>query len=346
MSESSNASVVLSDPGRGPSARSEQVSRPRSRFFAVGVGPVARKEFADHLSGLRFGILLVLIAVTTLAAVYAASSAIRAAASDSAKVEFAFLYLFTVSGESLPSFTSFITFLAPLLGIALGFDALNSERSQGTLSRLISQPIHRDAVLQGKFLAGLGVVSLALTALVIIVGGIGIVLLGTTPSLEEVGRLIAFIVVTVIYVAFWLALAQLFSVLFKQAATSALASVAVWLFFLIFASMIAGLIVDAAAPAGEDATNAELLRHEQLSVDLNRINPAQLYDESTTALMNPSVRTLGVLVYEQIDRAVVAPLSFGQSLLLVWPQTVALLAAVIVLFVLSYVFFMREEIRA
>jgi ABC-2 type transport system permease protein len=312
----------------------------------VGVGPVARKEFADHLSGLRFGILLVLIAVTTMAAVYAASSAIRETASDSSTVEFAFLYLFTVSGQSLPSFTSFLTFLAPLLGIALGFDALNSERSQGTLSRLISQPIHRDAVLQGKFLAGLGVVSLALTALVVIVGGIGIVLLGATPSLEEVGRLIAFIVVTVIYVAFWLALAQLFSVLFKQAATSALASIAVWLFFAIFATLIVGLIVGAVAPAGDGATNAELLRNAQLETSLNRISPGTLYDEATSALLNPSVRSLGVLVYEQVDRAVVGALSFGQSLVLCWPQIIALVGCVLLFFTVSYMLFMREEIRA
>ncbi len=346
MSESSNASVAL--PGSGGESPATPVRTPRSRgrFFAVGVGPVARKEFADHLSGLRFGILLVLIAVTTLAAVYAASSAIREAASDSATVEFAFLYLFTVSGESLPSFTSFIIFLAPLLGIALGFDALNSERSQGTLSRLISQPIHRDAVLQGKFVAGLGVVALALTALVVIVAGIGIVLLGTTPSLEEVGRLVAFIIVTVIYVAFWLALAQLFSVVFRQAATSALASIAVWLFFAVFATLIVGLVVEAIAPAGSDATYAEILRNARLENTLNRISPSTLYDEATTALLNPSVRTLGVMVYEQIDRAVVGALSFGQSLLLCWPQVLALVGCVLAFFTISYGAFMREEVRA
>jgi len=341
-----NGTVALEGPGGGPTANAERFTKTRGRFFPVGVGPVARKEFADHLSGLRFGILLVLIAVTTLAAVYAASSAIKEAASDSTSVEFAFLYLFTVSGESLPSFTSFITFLAPLLGIALGFDALNSERSQGTLSRLISQPIHRDAVLQGKFVAGLGVVGLALTALVILVAGIGIVLLGTTPSLEEVGRLVVFIIVTVIYVGFWLALAQLFSVLFRQAATSALASIAVWLFFAIFASLIVGLVVDAVAPAGDQATNAELLRHEELSTTLNRISPGTLYDEATSALLNPSVRSLGVILYEQIDRAVVGALSFSQSLVLIWPQVIALLGCVLVFFTVAYVLFMREEIRA
>ena len=341
-----NGTVAVAEGGGGVSPNAGRVSKPRGRFFPVGIGPVARKELADHLSGLRFGILLVLIGVTCLAAVYAASSSIREAVSQAQTFEFAFLNLFTSSGENLPSFVSFITFLAPLLGIALGFDALNSERSQGTLSRLVSQPIHRDAVLQGKFVAGLGVVGLALTALVVIVAGLGIVLLGTTPSLEEVGRLVAFIIVTAIYVGFWLALAQLFSVLFKQAATSALASIAVWLFFAIFASLIVGLVVDAVAPAGEGATNAEVIRHEELSDDLNRISPSTLYDEATTALLNPSVRSLGVLVYEQIDRAVVGPLSFGQSLVLVWPQIISLIGCVLLFFTVAYILFMREEIRA
>ncbi len=340
-----DGSIALGQDAGGPGV-TESASRPRGRFFAVGVGAVARKELADHLSGLRFGILLILIGVASLASVYAASSAIREAASDSTTVEFAFLNLFTISGENLPSLVSFIVFLAPLLGIALGFDALNSERSQGTLSRLVSQPIHRDAILQGKFIAGLGVVSLALTALVVIVGGVGIVLLGTTPSIEEVGRLIVFIIITVIYVGFWLALAQLFSVLFKQAATSALASIAIWLFFAIFASLIVGLVVDAVAPAGDDATYAELLRHEELSSTLNNISPGNLYDEATSALLNPSVRSLGVLVYEQIDRAVVAPLSFSQSLILIWPQVMSLLGCVLVFFTVAYILFMREEIRA
>jgi ABC-2 type transport system permease protein len=311
------------------------------------VGPVARKEFADHLSGLRFGIIIVLIAVTCVAAAYAASTAVRDAAQDVSSSGAAFLYLFTVSKGSLPSLIWFMGFLAPFLGIALGFDSVNSERSQGTLSRLVSQPIHRDALLQGKFLAGLGVVSIALTALVVIVGGIGMFLLGAPPSLEEVGRLVFFIIFTVIYVGFWLALAQLFSVLFKQAATSALASIAVWLFFVIYAMVIVGLLADAFQPAGEDATSAQVLSHEQLTTSLQRASPATLYDEATTALLDPSTRTLqSLLTYEQVDRAIAAPLSLGQSLLLVWPQAVGLLSAVIVFFALSYLFFMREEIRA
>ena len=68
------------------------------------------------------------------------------------------------------SFTvqAFVAITAPLLGVAFGFDAVNGERHQGTLPRLLSQPIHRDDVINGKFAAGLIAISLALGALILV----------------------------------------------------------------------------------------------------------------------------------------------------------------------------------
>lgn len=312
----------------------------------VGIGPVAAKEFADYLTGLRFAILLLLIGISSLAAVYVAGQAIREVAFQAQGAQYVFLGLFTVSGQGLPSFVSFVAFLSPLLGVALGFDAVNSERSLGTLSRLVAQPIHRDAVLDGKFAAGITTVSLTLTVLMMLVGGLGLVMVGVPPTGEELLRLLIFLLLTVLYVGFWLALAQLSSVVFRQAATSALAVIAVWLFFAIFASLLVGLAADALAPLGDNPTVAEQLDHEQISDALNRLSPITLYSEATTPLLNPGVRSLGVLLPEQVDRAVNAPLSVGQSLLLAWPQIVSLVALVVVCFAVSYVLFMREEIRA
>ncbi|PWG73798.1 ABC transporter permease, partial [Enterococcus hirae] len=82
-------------------------------------------------------------------------------------------------GDPVPfSFLTFLGFLAPILGIAYGFDAVNGERAQGTLPRLVSQPIHRDDVINGKFVAGLSVVGLTMVVVTVIVAGLGIVLLG------------------------------------------------------------------------------------------------------------------------------------------------------------------------
>ena len=53
------------------------------------------------------------------------------------------------------------------LGVAFAFDAINSERTDGTLPRLLSQPIYRDDVVNGKFVAGLAVITVVLVAVVV-----------------------------------------------------------------------------------------------------------------------------------------------------------------------------------
>lgn len=55
--------------------------------------------------------------------------------------------------------------LGPLLGIALGFDAMNSELNKGTLCRILSQPIHRDCIINAKFVAALIVITIMLFVL-------------------------------------------------------------------------------------------------------------------------------------------------------------------------------------
>ena len=128
------------------------------RRLMSGLGALYRKEMADHIRSRRFLIVLCLILLTSFASVYGAVSVLSdAVASDP---DYIFLKLFTLSGNSIPSFTSFIALLGPFVGLTLGFDAINSERSEGTLNRLVSQPIYRDCVINGKFLAGATVIFL------------------------------------------------------------------------------------------------------------------------------------------------------------------------------------------
>jgi ABC-2 type transport system permease protein len=57
--------------------------------------------------------------------------------------------------------------------LSLGFDAVNSEQNKGTLSRILSQPIHRDYLLNAKFPGALIVMSVmffALGCLVMVTG--------------------------------------------------------------------------------------------------------------------------------------------------------------------------------
>ena len=301
------------------------------------------KEISDQVRSWRFIIMAALIALTCLGSLYAALAQFGKQ-SGSAEDAFFFLNLFTLSDGTLPPFTVFISFLGPLLGISLGFDAINSEQNRGTLSRLLSQPIYRDYVINSKFVADLIVISTLFVALGLLVLGSGLIALGIPPTADELSRLIFFVLISIIYVAFWLNLSILFSVVFRQAATSALSGIAIWLFFSIFYSMIVDLLARAIAPKGM-LTEGQAVQFQNFVLGLMRFNPGQLFSDATITLLMPSVRSLGALTMEQLEGALPTPLPIGQSLLMVWPQVTGLIAGSILLFGLGYYLFMRREIR-
>ena len=305
--------------------------------------PVARKELADHLRSTRFAVLALLTAVAAAGTVLAAAGALREGMGDDGPVP-VFLRLYTVSGERVPSFVGLLTFLVPLLGVAFGFDAINGERAQRTLPRLLSQPIYRDDVIVGKLVGALAVVGISLAALVLVTGGIGILALGVAPTGADAARLLVWWAVSVVYVGVWLALAMLCSVVVRRPATSALLPLAVWLVLSLFGALLAGVVADAVAPRDDGPDGA--VRNIEVQQAVSRAAPTTLYGEATGALLDPRVRTLGLVLPRQAEGALPSTLSLDQSLLLVWPHLVVLVGLVAALFAGAAAIFLRQEVRA
>ena len=269
----------------------------------TGIWAVVAKDMADHLTSARMRILELLILATAAGTLFIALQNIR---DNAANDHFVFLRLFTTSPEPLPAFIGFLTFLVPLIAIALAFDAVNGEFNQRTMSRILAQPIYRDALLFGKFLAGLMTLTLVLTAIWLLIIGAGIVGLGIPPSGEETVRLLVHLLLTIFYGGIWLALALLFSTLFRQPATAALGSLAVWLFVTIFWDMIANLLGSALRPV---ESIQDLISQTELIHTLTRLSPNTLYAEATLGLLNPATRSLGLVLPGQLQGMILgAPL--------------------------------------
>lgn len=309
----------------------------------TGLGAVVFKEMADHLTSARMRILEILIVLTAGGTIYTAMQSLRETVGQD---RFLFLKLFTTSRDPIPAFVGFLVFLVPLISIALAFDAINGEFNRRTLSRILAQPIYRDALLLGKFLGAFFTQVLVLTAIWLLVIGLGLVGLGVPPSAEEVGRSLVFLIATIFYGGIWLTLAMMFSIIFRQPATAALASIAVWLFFTVFWDIIADLLAQSIRPI-RIGFPEEIIAQTQLARSLARISPNTLYAESMLALLQPAIRSLGIILPIQLQGAIIgAPLPLSQSLLLIWPQLTGLIAATILFFTLGYVLFQRQEIRA
>jgi ABC-2 type transport system permease protein len=303
-----------------------------------GLGVVTLKELSDHFTSTRMRVLEWLVVLTALAAVYGAIQQVR---DVTAEDPFLFLRLFTTAREPLPSFVAFLSFLVPLMAIGLGFDAVNGEHNRRTLSRILSQPIYRDALLFGKFIAALTTLSVSLIALWLLVIGLGLIMLGIPPGGEEMARAFIFLLVTIAYAGVWLALAMLASVIFRSAATAALVTLGVWLFITVIWPALAPAVAEAVV--SPDNQQALLLTAQMLA----RLSPSTLFGECVLALLDPTTRTLGPVYLSQLQGAVMgSPLPLWDSVMVAWPQIVGLIAATILLFVGGYVAFQRQEVRA
>lgn len=307
---------------------------------------MVQKEISDHIRNWRFIILFAIIALACLGTLFATlADGMKALTAESSGDSYFFLNLFTKSDGTLPPFFVFVGFLGPLFGISLGFDAISSEQNRGTLSRVMAQPIPRDSILNAKFLAGIFVISAMLFTLSFLVMGAGLIAVGIPPTAEEFMRIMVYTVLSIVYVSFWLNLSILFSVRFRQSATSALLGIAVWLFFTIFYPLIANLIIKGYEPS-QFASPRAIHFYENLKFYLVQIMPNELFDEITRAILVPSVRSLGPLTMEQLHGAIPSSLPLGQSIILVWPQITGLLALTLLCFLFSYLVFMKREIRS
>ena len=311
-----------------------------------------RKELSDHLHSVRFQILFVMLAAVSFISLYGSIQTLGQAAQQTsdgqtAVSEYLFLLLFTTSGSSIYSFATFIGFLGPIIGIMLGFDAINEELAQGTLNRLAAQPIYRDTIINAKFLAGAAAVLLTIFSIGGLMAGIGLITTGLIPTGEQVARFVIFLLMAVLYISMWMAVAEFFSVVCRHAATAALSCIAIWLFLTMFQSLVASGIAGMIYPTSGYAGQVNVLKNYQLQTALCRISPYYLFSEITSIIMNPNVHSTNIVsILQNQQGAIASYLTLGQSLLQIWPHIVVMIALTTAAFAAAYIAFMRKEIRA
>ena len=316
-----------------------------------GLYAVFKKELQDQLSSYRFVILFALIAMVSFITSYMAAVHMRENLEALASTRFPFLMLFSTPGVMF-SMVQFVAFFGPLIGLVSGFDAINRERAQGTLIKIISQPVYRDAVINGKFLAGVTTIAIMFTAIVLVISGFGLAFVGVVPGIEEIWRLFIYLIISIFYIAFWLGLSILFSILFKSVATSALASVALWIFLSFFISLGAEVVANTVAPVDrQNEVQPEMvLKNARVKEMVSLCSPMVLYSDATATIIDPMRKTTRSIILmgpmeELLSARFQNPLPLGQSIMVVFPHILALVAITLICFAISYCVFMLQEVR-
>jgi ABC-2 type transport system permease protein len=315
----------------------------------AGTLTVATKELKDQFGSKRFLILFGFMVLLSALAAYQGVDYIKNNTSAS------FNYIFTGARMSF-SFNQIMVLFGPILGMALGFDAINKERTTGTLSMLLGQPIYRDSVVNGKFLAGAAALATLSTGTIAIMCGVTIPLLGFGPTLAELSKILVLAIVTVVYLVFWLSLGMLFSVVAKKTSTSILFSIATWMFFAIVLSILASAVAGALVPMpssevivsdSEEGPRFQMTeefreamtRRSTIQSTILRISPTNIYQNIINDVLG--VRGFGGMGAQGFART----MSLTEALAANWANIAVLTVGLVVCFAASYMMFLRSEIR-
>jgi ABC-2 type transport system permease protein len=160
-----------------------------------------------------------------------------------------------------------------------------------------------------------------------------------------------YLVVSIAYVSFWMGLAILFSILFRSLATSALAAVALWIFFAFFIGFAASLAADAIAPVRNPRDPRQVVAYRNAEDAASLVSPVVLYSQATSSILDPFRRSRqNITMVGPMERFSMErfrnPLPLDQSILVVVPYLTLMLGLTVICFGISYVIFLRQEVRS
>lgn len=159
-----------------------------------------------------------------------------------------------------------IGFLLPLFILALCYDLLSSEREQGILVLLASQPISLARLVAAKVLARLVVVLAAVLASLLLV----LTATGALANDGAVVAMLAFAGVVLVYSLFWFLLAVFVVAQGWTSATNAFALAMIWLVLVALAPSAMSLGVESAYPTPSRLDYIETLRDESAAIRRDR----------------------------------------------------------------------------
>jgi ABC-2 type transport system permease protein len=165
-----------------------------------GLRVIAAKEFRDHIRSRRFHILLAIFLVIAVVGLIDGSVQYNeqiddynehlAEVSDDEMVEGYFGWKPSILSAFF-KMSMLITTVGIVLGCAMGFDLISREKESKSLKILLSHPVYRDEVINGKALGGIAAIALAM-AIVLTISFAIILIFGIVPNLDESVRILLF----------------------------------------------------------------------------------------------------------------------------------------------------------
>jgi len=315
---------------------------------------VAKKEFADQVTGWRFLVILALFLAIALAGTYSGVGSYERELDRYAQELATMDDRFDEPGRmTMPAkppvegvYSSMFLVLisyGSLLAIAVGFDLVSGEKESRSLKSLLSHPVYRDEIINGKALGGVAL-------LVLVVGGVLLIstalllVFSFVPSPDDLWMILTYAGITLLLLVTFFSIALAFSTLCRESGSALLLAVVV---FILLSSVIpyttthigTALMMEKPDPAAyggdvfSEGYQTEITAYyEQLNLIAsfrNLLSPGMAADNLIQEMRNSSS----------------SGATFEDTLGKIWSSVAALAVYPIVFFAIAYTRFLRMDIR-
>jgi len=351
-----------------------------------GISVVAKKEFLDHVMGKKFLVILAILMLISLLAMHQGVESYNKQL-DSYKEQTAEIeeHPEGMSRGWMPEKPSILFvfqmmsmlfgILYAILAIAIGFNLISGEKESGSLKSLLSHPVFRDTIINGKALGGMGALGFAMLVMTLLSIGI-LMMLGIMPTGDEFVRILVFMGFTLLFMFSFFAIALMCSTIAKNS-TRAITYTLVIFIVISFVMPIAGSFVgmhlagdmpEFRGMARQEINESEDISKEEQIEEQERIqeerqkemqeywekvmrvqemfsiaDPKSNFDKVSSAVLDPTFEPLRGFFGPRTEPP--AETSILEAMGMVWKNLLVLLVFPVVMFAIAYIKFMRMDIR-
>lgn len=293
---------------------------------------IAQKEFADSLWSPVFLALLVTFTLVTFVFSYQQGlAAERLSRMGGESTSMLMLGLNGISG--------IITWFAPLIGIALSFDAVIRERKSGSMNVLLTHPVFRDTIILGKLLGFMLTLFLVLSISAAVSIGTLLVLFGEVVSTMELIRISLYILFTFLYVLVFLGIGVILSIVVEDAADSLVYNVTIWLgLSIVFTVIVIAIFLLSGQTLAGNTDGWGII------AKISNISPMHHYAEVIAGKTNLGWGGPGI--ESDIKGILDTRFTLSQWFSEFWMNLIVLIVSPIILLIIAFITFLRKDISS
>ena len=362
----------------------------RNKMEAKGLFNVARKEFVDHLTSKKFVLILALFLIISAYSMHVGmdyyNMRLESYKEQVSQIkEEGPVTMWMPEKHSILLIFQRLHFAMSLLGailaIAIGFDLITREKERGSLKSLLSHPVYRDEIINGKAVGGILALVLAVGIAFLILFAM-LLIFSIVPDLDEFWRIVLFGAVTVLCLLTYFSIALMASTVSKDSGRALMYALVIVLALSFAMPMIGGMVAESVVgerpepPVFQSQEDIEIYESGEVVREIRPMNKEEeeeweryreelkAYSEKKWAIQDAFEIFSPDSNYMAVSISLTNPYltvvhggswgssytpgettSIRKSLEKVWKNIFALFILPVIFFAIAYIKFMRMDIR-